>query len=442
MGKKDKTSLAESAQALFCSLADYLGSAESGKRLNLNLFPTFKDFLAFSQNKKDLVIALGKKKRVNVDADIKDVYQFLDKKNGWYESSVIIANKLVQELKDIDPQYNIASEDFDYFYLRGKVGVMKDIGELWNIASKSEPTKIQVKEIPTFIGFKDVNKWNPADIYLANKDGETAISKELLEAKKDIKTYSFDFLNEKIKDLMDKGALLPLSLKKTSKSAKLVPVNFSEADRNQVLKQVKFVKTTDWQPYKMLGETREASFDNLRDGKGKTKTRDIQIKLTAEGKPGLIKIRHDPSGEGNTGRLVIELVMSDEPAKAGSIASEKALFDLWKTIDSAAAKSFLDAFNKSNTKFVELKKELLKNKVQYRKVMNKSGGDKTKYDHYLAIASATSIINAIMPIIKKWFNANTKGGEKSKTNKFLRLLFQIATSRSPMSSRFVIAKSS
>jgi len=134
MGKKDKTSLAESAQALFCSLADYLGSAESGKRLNLNLFPTFKDFLAFSQNKKDLVIALGKKKRVNVDADIKDVYQFLDKKNGWYESSVIIANKLVQELKDIDPQYNIASEDFDYFYLRGKVGVIRH----WRIMEHSK----------------------------------------------------------------------------------------------------------------------------------------------------------------------------------------------------------------------------------------------------------------------------------------------------------------
>ena len=42
--------------------------------------------------------------------------------------------------------------------------------------------------------------------------------------------------------------------------------------------------------------------------------------------------------------------------------------------------------------------------------------------------------------VKIIFNDNNKGGEKGKTNKLLRLLFQIATSRSPLSSRFIIAK--
>ena len=105
---KDKTTLAESAQALFCSLADYLGSTESAKRLDVNKYKTFQEFLSYSDNKQDLVTALGKKKRVNVDADIKDVYKFLeDTKNGWYKSSVLIANKLVQNLKSIDKDYNI-----------------------------------------------------------------------------------------------------------------------------------------------------------------------------------------------------------------------------------------------------------------------------------------------------------------------------------------------
>ena len=81
----------------------------------------------------------------------------------------------------------------------------------------------------------------------------------------------------------------------------------------------------------------------------------------------------------------------------------------------------------------------LNDKETLRKEKNEKKGDKNKYDHYLAIASATNIINAIMPIIKNWFNDNNKG-EKGKTNKLVRLMFQIASSRSPLSSRFVIAK--
>ena len=444
---KDKTTLAESAQALFCSLADYLGAAESNKRLDIKKYKTFQEFLSNSQNKKDLVTAYDKKKRVNVDADIKDVYEFLEEtKNGWYKSSVLIANKLVQDLKDIDKDYNINSPNFDYFYLRGKVGVMKDIAELWSIASKSETTKKAEKEIPSFIGFKDINKWNPADIYLANQTGITGISDELKEAKKNIKTYGFDYLNEKIKELMDKGALLPLSLKKTSSSVKLVPVNFVSASKDEVLQNVKFVKTTDWQPYVPLGKTPELSFDALRAGKGKTVTRDIRIMITAEGKPGEIKIRHDPSGSSSRGRMVIELIMKGDDAKGGSIASEIAFFSLWNIIDSVSANAFIKGYEsggkyggKGVKEFARLKSIYLKDKELLRTIKNPSKGDKNKYDHYLAIASATNIINEIMPIIKEWFNKNNTG-DKGNTNKLVRLLFQIATSRSPLSSRFVIAK--
>jgi hypothetical protein len=439
----DKTTLAESAQALFCSLADYLGANESAKRLDVNKYKTFQEFLSDSQNKQDLITAYDKKKRVNIDADIKDVYKFLeDTKNGWYKSSVLIANKLVQDLKKIDKDYNINAKGFDYFYLRGKVGVMKDIQSLFDIAKKSDPTKLAEKEIPQFIGFKDINKWNPADIYLANKEGIKGIADELVEANKNKTSYSFDYLNEKIKNLMDKGALLPLSLKKTSSTVQLVKVNFSEEAKGKVLKGVNFLETTNWQPYKMLGKTREDSFDNLSAGiGGKTATRDIRIALSAEdNKRGDIKIRHDPSGEGNTGRFVIELIMKGDDAKGGSIASEMSLFKLWKTIDNIAANKFLDAYNKGNKEFIKLKTELLKSKAQYRNIKNKSKGDRTKYDHYIAIASATNIVNEVMPIIKKWFNDNSKGGEKSNSNKFLRLLYQIATSRSPLSCRFVIAK--
>jgi hypothetical protein len=431
----DVTTLAESAQAIFCAYADYVGESKARQKLNIKTYPTFDSFA--NGERKDLEAAI---QGVDVDAPAKEIFEFLSQtKNGWYQSSITIAKTLVSDLKKIDKDYNIAKKERDYFYLRGKVGVMKDIGELWSIATKSEPTKLAEKKIPGFIGFKDINKWNPADIYLANKAGEKGISQELQEAKKDVKTYSFDYLNEKIKNLMDKGALLPLSLKKTRTSARLVKVNFVPASQDEVLKTVKFTGTTDWKPYVPLGKTPEFSFDALRAGKGKTVTRDIRIMLIAEGKQGEIKIRHDPSGSSPRGRLVLEVIMKGDPAKGGSIASEKAFHDLWKVIDPAAAKEFLSAYEKGVKEFAGLKTEYMKNKEDLRAVKNPSKGDKNKYDHYLAIASATNIINGIMPIIKDWFNKNNTG-EKGNTNKLVRLMFQIASSRSPLSSRFIIAK--
>ena len=131
--------------------------------------------------------------------------------------------------------------------------------------------------------------------------------------------------------------------------------------------------------------------------------------------------------------------MKGDPAKGGSIASEKAMHKLWQTIDKRAADKFLLAYQNGVKEFARLKTMYLKDKETLRKEKNEKKGDKNKYDHYLAIASATNIINAIMPIIKNWFNDNNKG-EKGKTNKLVRLMFQIASSRSPLSSRFVIAK--
>ena len=207
----DQTALAESAQAIFCAYADYIGDTKAQQKHNIKTYPNFDTFVRKEQ--KDFETAM---KGVDVDAPAKEIFDFLSNtKNGWYQSSITIARTLVKDLRTIDKDYNIAKKKRDYFYLRGKVGVMKDIQELWSIASKSKPTQESERSIGEFIGFKDINKWNPADIYLANKEGEEGISKELKEAKQDPSTYSYDYLNEKIKKLMDKGALLPLSLKKT-----------------------------------------------------------------------------------------------------------------------------------------------------------------------------------------------------------------------------------
>ena len=87
-----ETALAESAQAIFCSMADYLGVGQSKSILDVNKYPTFNIFK--KSQPKLLETALT---RVNVDVSTKEVYDFLEKKDGWYKSSLLIAKKIVSD---------------------------------------------------------------------------------------------------------------------------------------------------------------------------------------------------------------------------------------------------------------------------------------------------------------------------------------------------------
>ena len=69
------TALFESAQALFCSIADNLGSVKSPKVLNSNEktgYPTFHDF-----QKAQQPLINASLKRVTLDIDVRYVYEFL-----------------------------------------------------------------------------------------------------------------------------------------------------------------------------------------------------------------------------------------------------------------------------------------------------------------------------------------------------------------------------
>lgn len=423
-----ETRLAESAQAIFCSIADYLGASQSEKVLDFKKkYPTFGDFLKSGEGKKLLPIALD---RVKVDAKIKDVYDFLIKKNDWYKSSIIIANKLVKDLKEVDSSYKIAQEKYaggNMFYLRGDAAVMNTIAKLFKAANTSSITKKLVEQLPGFPGFTDINKWSPADIYFANQVAKSELKKQIELANKS--PYTFDLLNTTIKDLIDGGNLLPLSLKKTTSTASIVKVNFSEDVKNELLRSISFTGTTDWKEFKRLDKDVRKSFMKIKEGQ-KTQTRDIRLFLKTKEGEGEIKIRHDPSG---SGRLVSEFKLPGGEARGGSIASHTQLHNLFASVDKSSADQFLKAYNKGNIEFRKIKKsyEDMKKELRSNKYKNT-----TEYDHYLAIASAENITNAIMPIIKKWFASN----KNDKAQKLVRLLYQVVTSRSPLSSRFVIAK--
>jgi hypothetical protein len=461
-----ETSLFESAQALFCSIADGLELTPKqiqAKVLNIKTYPTFEEFQ--KKHKKLIVSAF---KQANVTESPKAIYKFLSKSNSWYISSIQIANKVISDLHtEVDKDFNLKKKGYEskaFSWFRGDKEVAGGIEALFKIANKGASTATAMwgdgNTSSSFFGYANVNKWNPADIYYANATAKQAIKTELTRATGLKTAYGFsggnlgkgsikkpeagDGLNVFIARLVDGGDLLPLSLKKQTGSVMLRPVNFVKNDKSKLIDSIKLPEEkvfSDWKPFKRLGDDdRMTSWHLFKEGQN-TETRDIKIyfksDIVGEGE---IKIRHDPSG---SGRFVAECKYGGAKAKAGSIASWKQFALIWQKVDPVPASEFRQKYSEGDLEFDKIKAKLTtkeKDKLRGKgKPINakiyKARGT-SAYDHYMAIASGENITNKINPIIKKWFTSATE----DKKVLFVRLLFQVMTSRSPLSSRFVIAK--
>ena len=395
----DKTALAESSQALFCAVADFLGENKSDKMLDIKKYLTYTDF---KRAVGEGIVSKAEKRIRTPGVSLTDIETFLGKNNDWYKSSVLIAKKLIQDISSVDADFKIKQEGFqNLFYFRGDQEVMGNIEKLFKIANTSPITiKNQVK-------FGNVNKWSPADIYLATSKAKVDISQAVLKAKP--KSYSFIDLNILTSNLIDSGDLLPLSLKKTTKDVILQKVNFDKKSEIKALEKVSLSskKVTNWQPYKKV------PFGT------KGETRDMRAFLNNGGE---IKFRHDPSAK----RFVAEFIGGGAEARGGSIGSIKLFCELFALVDKETSKQVL--------------KEYQEGEIQYftdlKLIENLRGKDKKLFDHERGAISAMNIINRIMPILKNWFQKT----DKKKVDDFIRIIFQYITSRTPLSGKFVIAK--
>ena len=437
------TAYAESAQAIFCAMADYLGEAKAPSVLNLNKYSTFEDFEDVKKNKEYLKIA---EKRVSVDMPLKNIYDYIRRKKEWYMSSVLIALKIVKDLKKIDKDFTIDQKGFNdggMYYLRGDQDVMKLIDQLFVLAKDSKVTRTLFEQA-NIVPFRQINKWSPADIYFANKEAKKQLSEELSDAKKAPAKYTFQKLNTLIRKQIDAGNLLPLSLKKTTTTVKLEKVNFSPARKEKILDSVKFVGSNNWKTFVRLNakgipdkkSSIRDSFNGIKKG-GKTAGRTLQIKISVGGAPGHIGFRHDPS----TGRLVIEFIGGGAEARGGSLASATIFHKIFESINKTQADHFLNAYNKGSEIFRTQKKLLQKDKIKLRTSPGNIYTSKlTAYDHFLAISSSENITNKIFGGqngLKKYLD---KPGNKQEVQLFVRMLFQYVTSRDPKSARFLVAK--
>lgn len=390
----DKTALLESAQALFCSIADYIGV----KRTNLLFDPKkYPDYTDFRSQINEATLQAAHKNIETPGVFLNELELFLKKDTKWYISSLQIAKKLINDITKIDPDFKISAQGFQQiFYYRGDKEIMGTIEKLFKIANKSG-YKSQNK-------FGNLNKWNPADIYLATKKAKKALKEELKGAKE--KVYGFQNLNIITSDLIESGDLFPLSLKKTTKEATLQMVNFDRKAEIKLIKTISIKGVTDWQLYKKV--------------KYPTKgvTRDMRILLESGGD---IKLRHDPSAK----RFVAEAIFSKAEARGGSIGSMKVLSEIIHFVNPDIAKQILDKYKKGEQKYFDALK-----KIEYLRK------DKPRFDYERGAISAIYVVNEVMPVLKKFFQDN----RKDEGNKVLRLMFEYITSRTPLSGKFVIAK--
>jgi hypothetical protein len=411
----------EAAQALFCAIADYLGSSKVQKEFDLTKLPNYQVFKKHYGKIIDDAYSGTNMPQIT----LKEIEKFLNEADGWYESSLNIAKKLMHDIKTISSKFAKiqAPRLQDVIYVRGgakekgrEANAMENIAALFDVANKNEKNY-----------FGDINKWSPADIYFVSKKAEKAILNEvLLVTGKLAKSYNFIDLNKLTSNLVDSGDLLPLSLKKAEHEAHLVKVNFERADEEKYLSDIKYYGVSDW---------------SKKYTRAKPVTRDIKIYFSKDKKDKL-KIRHDPysSNYGVNKAVKCEIEVTGAGGRGGSVVGIPLISQLISKVDKKFGDNLTKAFNAGIAKYsIELEKA--NNKFKVKSGTKLKSPAKEQYDDERATLSALYVSNAIMPVIYEWFK-NNEGNKKNVilNEKVVQKFIEYTSSRTEKSGRFVIAK--
>jgi len=440
----DSPKEAEAAQALFCSIADFVGKANISKVLNLKTDPSYS---IFKRKHKDLIESCFKKTKTS-GISLQQIEKFITSNQSWYESSVIIAVELITSLSEKATQFRRVEKAKwqDFVYVRGakpdknhSANTMENIGALFKIANDNDKQ------------FGDINKWNPADIFYVSDKGRESVKEELdtLNIRtangsgKVSDSFNFIDLNKLMNGLVMSGDILPLSLKKAGKTATLHKYNFDRKKEEKELADIKYYGVSDWST-KYTAE--------------KPVTRDIKIYFN-QSKTHKIKMRHDPHTDslGASRAIKAEIEVSGAGARGGSTNSIPIITNILARVDKQLANNWLNAYNKGITAYEtamgKLNKEYtitpgMKSAAFKARPKAKTGpvkgiDGKKQYEQYKEDRinlSGELLLNEIMPVIYKWFKGN-EGGKKERLNtKLLQKFLEYTSSRSPQSGKFVIAK--
>jgi hypothetical protein len=411
----------EAAQALFCAIADYLGLAKVKKEFVLTKLPNYKVFKKHYGKIIDTCYEGTDMPQIT----LKQIETFLQDADGWYESSLNIAKKLMVDIKTISAKFaRIQTPKLqDIIYVRGGAkekgrgaNAMENIAALFDVANKNEKNY-----------FGDINKWSPADIYFVSKKAEAIILKEVeLATGKLAKSYNFVDLNKITSNLVVSGDLLPLSLKKAEHEAHLVKVNFKRSEEEAYLGDIKYYGVSDW---------------SKKYTRQKPVTRDIKIYFSKDKKDKL-KIRHDPysANYGVNKAVKCEIEVTGAGGRGGSVVGIPLISQIISKVDKKFGDNLTKAFNTGIAKYsTELEKANKKFKVKSGTKLQSPA--KELYDEERATLSALYVSNAIMPVIYDWFKTNENDKKTIILNeKVVQKFIEYTSSRTEKSGRFVIAK--
>jgi hypothetical protein len=433
-----KEDIQETAQALFCALADYLGQDKIKLPKSLFDVNTYKTYPEFKEawntqysKKKNSVAEVFKNHVKSGKASFDQVDEFLTKQKPWYISSSNIGKELVANVHGLNKMH-AKIKDFgwsDVFY-EHKDEIMDNISKLFEVANEKQKNNRETKTKRRFIPFGELNKWSPADIYFATPLAKKTIATAANHT--NLSKTTFFSLNSMISKLIDNGELLPLSLKFAPDKVTVKKVNFN---RSQDWKELEKYEGGDvvWTAYPTGTTTQKPPARDLK----------LYLKNTNSEKDKIL-IRHDPSTAGIKG----EIMLKGMNARGGSLGLEQIL-GIISLIDDDVTKQFQNQFKTSNTVFKDNKKPVRKeltDKVKDKGYDMKNKDEKTKevikevkkeinYDERVGKYSAIYVSNKLWPII-----INNIFKDESTKSSFVRMAYAYAASMSADSAKFVVAK--
>ena len=236
----DSPKQAEAAQALFSAIVDYRGAP---------IREDIPNYTKFSQTYKKEIRAVSRKV-VTPGVSSASIVDLLNKDKDWFKSSINIANKLFSDTAKLSKKTHgrIKPKGLDLFYVRGDKNVSGSIDKLWKHTNEQVKKANQLEGKNSLV-FNNINKWSPADIYLASAKAQRLLRDTSSGKKINFKSGKFEFtsisnfvdfsvLNLFIKQMIDDGDLLPLSLKKSpdKKNTIIKTINYIENDVQKALK--------------------------------------------------------------------------------------------------------------------------------------------------------------------------------------------------------------
>jgi hypothetical protein len=433
-----KDDIAETSQALFCALADYVGSSKIDDWFDVKKDKNnpLKDYIGFKTKwnaefgKKGFTVdAIFKDRVKSGKATFKEVDDFLTEKNDWYTSSILIAKALIEDVDNLGKIHSkIKGIGWTSIFYEHKSVTMDSIQKLFEAANKKQKDNGDADTKKSFIPFGDINKWCPADIYFASNKAENEISKSCTG--KTFQNINFYSLNQMISDLIDSGDLLPLSLKRQTTSVTIKKVNF---DRDSDWKDIEKITGGSyvWTKY----PTTDVKSPPARDLK-------IFLKNT-NSEQDKILFRHDAS----TATFKGEIILKGMEARGGSLGMEQ-LLGILGLINPSIKSSLKSVFSTANSTFKEKKKPIRKRyeeavkaagldiKSQDKKIKEKIKliRNTLRYDEEVGKLSGLYVTNKIMPII-----IDVLSDEDARSS-FVRMVYAYAASQSGEAGKFIVAK--